>query len=43
MKTGIFLFSHTGHTRQLGEVIQQELVDIGHHVNLITLETQRPL
>ena len=43
MKIGMVLFSHMGHTRQLGEAIQQGLEGDGHHVSLTALETQGAL
>lgn len=43
MKIGMVLFSHMGHTRQFGEVIQQGLEEAGNIVDLIALETQEPL
>ena len=42
MNAGMVLFSHMGHTRQLGEALQQELEEAGHTVDLIVLETQEP-
>ena len=43
MNAGMVLFSYMGHTRQLGEVLQQELEEAVHTVDLIVLETQEPL
>ena len=43
MKIGLILFSHTGHTKRVGERAATRLRNDGHEVNFILLETLEPI
>ena len=42
MQIGVVYFSHTGHTRQVGEAIHQKLTETGYSVRLMPLIPSEP-
>ena len=42
MYIGVVFFTHTGHSQQVGEVIQQRLKEAGQSVTLIPLVPEKP-